>query len=203
MVAVWVGTKTPTSPKSAEILRLRSGQEGARTRREAGRSSKPKRTLGRKGMDITWLTDRIAVGGGIWNAENMAKVAEVGITHVLDMQLEFDDTPLAAACGIAVLWNPTDDDFEPKSVELFQRGVKFAQTALEAEGKLYIHCAAGVHRGPMMAAAVLGSLGWELGDAIRLIEVRRPLADFPEVYVKSVEEFLDKRDLATEDAEKH
>ena len=49
----------------------------------------------RTGMDITWLTDRIAVGGGIWNAENMAKVARAGITHIIDMQIEFDDTPLA------------------------------------------------------------------------------------------------------------
>jgi len=54
------------------------------------------------GMDITWVTDRIAVGGGIWNAENMAAVSRAGITHIIDMQIEFDDTPLAEAHGIAV-----------------------------------------------------------------------------------------------------
>jgi hypothetical protein len=48
-------------------------------------------------MDITWLTDRIAVGGGIWTSGNMAQVARVGITHIIDMQIEFDDTPLAIA----------------------------------------------------------------------------------------------------------
>ncbi len=74
-------------------------------------------------MDITWLTDRIAVGGGIWNSENMAKVAREGITHIIDMQIEFDDTPLAKDHGIEVLWNPTDDDFEPKPAGLFRRGV--------------------------------------------------------------------------------
>jgi protein-tyrosine phosphatase len=145
-------------------------------------------------MDITWLTERIAVGGGIWNADNMAKVAEAGITHIIDMQIEFDDTPLAEGHGIVVLWNPTDDDFEPKPAWLFRRGVSFAQAALEgADKKVFIHCAAGVHRAPMMALAVLGSLGWDLETAMQLIEERRPVADFAEVYVQSVEEFLGAR----------
>jgi protein-tyrosine phosphatase len=142
-------------------------------------------------MDITWLTERIAVGGGIWNSENMAKVAKAGITHIIDMQIEFDDTPLARDHGIEVLWNPTDDDFEPKPAALLRRGVDFAQAALEElDAKVFIHCAAGVHRAPMMALAVLGSMGWSLGDAMALIETRRPVADFADVYVRSVEEFL-------------
>jgi protein-tyrosine phosphatase len=145
-------------------------------------------------MDITWLTDRIAVGGGIWNGDNMAKVAREGVTHIIDMQIEFDDTPLGKEHGIAVLWNPTDDDFEAKPAELFQRGVEFAEAALERpETKLFIHCAAGVHRAPMMALALLGSMGWTLNHAMHLIEARRPVADFAEVYVRSVEEFLDGR----------
>src|SRR5215831_8612270 len=116
-------------------------------------------------MDITWLTERIAVGGGIWTAENMAAVAKTGITHIIDMQIEFDDTPLGRAQGIEVLWNPTDDDFEPKPSSLFARGVEFAQRAMESpESKVFIHCAAGVHRAPMMALAVLGSMGWDLDD---------------------------------------
>ena len=142
-------------------------------------------------MDITWLTDRIAVGGGIWTAENMAKVVEEGITHVIDMQIEFDDTPLGEEFGVEVLWNPTDDDFEFKPASLFRRGVDFAEAALQKDGsKIFIHCAAGVHRAPMMALAVLGSMGWELNQVMDLIEGRRPVADFADVYVESVEKFL-------------
>jgi protein-tyrosine phosphatase len=142
-------------------------------------------------MDITWLTERIAVGGGIWNRENMTAVAEAGITHIIDMQIEFDDTPLAEEYGIEVLWNPTDDDFDMKPAELLRRGVEFAEAALEgAEAKLFIHCAAGVHRAPMMALAILGSMGWTVEDAMQLIEARRPVADFAEVYVESVKRFL-------------
>ncbi len=146
------------------------------------------------GMDITWITGRIAVGGGIWTSENMAEVARVGITHVIDMQIEFDDTPLAEPHGIRVLWNPTDDDFQPKAPDLFQTGVDFALDALESEyAKVFIHCAAGVHRAPMMALALLGSQGWDMEDAMQTISSRRPVVDFAEVYVDSVEKYLQEQ----------
>ena len=142
-------------------------------------------------MDMTWLTGRIALGGGIWSAENMAQVARAGVTHILDMQIEFDDTSLAEPHGITVLWNPIDDDFQPKSPEVLQRGVDFALAALDEGGtKVFVHCAAGVHRAPMMSLAILCSQGWNLEDAVRMIEKRRPVVDFAEVYVNSVREFL-------------
>ena len=149
---------------------------------------------GNRGMDMTWVTGRIALGGGIWSAEHMAAVARAGITHIIDMQLEFDDTALAQPHGIEVLWNPTDDDFQRKPPELFQRGVDFAQQALEDSGsRLFIHCAAGVHRAPMMTLAVLCAQGWDLGTAMETISSRRPQADFAEVYVNSVEKFLQQQ----------
>jgi protein-tyrosine phosphatase len=145
-------------------------------------------------MDMTWLNDRIAVGGGIWSADNMAKVSREGITHIIDMQIEFDDTALGKPLGIKVLWNPVDDDFEPKPPDVFARGVEFALEALkEDDAKLLIHCAAGVHRAPMMTLALLGVMGWTVEDAMDLIQAKRPVADFAEVYVRSVEEFLEGR----------
>jgi protein-tyrosine phosphatase len=144
-------------------------------------------------MDLTWVTDRIAVGGGIWTAENMEEVARAGITHILDMQIEFDDTRLAEPYGIQVLWNPVDDDFQPKPPEVFQRGVEFALDALEEDdSKLFVHCAAGVHRAPMMTLGLLCSMGWKLREAMGLIQGRRPVVDFADVYVKSVEAFLEQ-----------
>jgi len=145
-------------------------------------------------MDISWVTERIALGGGIWNARNMEELAEAGVTHVLDMQIEFDDGPLAAPHGIRVLWNPTDDDFLAKPAELLQRGVDFALEALdEASTRVYIHCAAGVHRAPMMTLAVLCAMDWEIEAAMVLIERCRPVVDFADVYVESVRRFLASR----------
>src|SRR5437867_8427323 len=145
-------------------------------------------------MDMTWVTGRIAVGGGIWTAENMAAVARTGVTHIIDMQIEFDDTALAKPHGIKVMWNPIDDDFQPKPPEVFQRGVEFALNALDGKGtKLFVHCAAGVHRAPMMTLAILCSLSWKMAEAMQLIETRRPVVDFANVYVGSVEKFLQQQ----------
>lgn len=140
---------------------------------------------------MTWVTDRIAVGGGIWNDENMEELVRHGVTHIIDMQIEFDDRPLAEPYPVEVLFNPTDDDFLPKPPELFQAGVDFALEALdELQNRIYIHCAAGVHRAPMMTLAILRVLGWSLQDAKALIQERRYVVDFAECYVESVENFV-------------
>jgi len=145
-------------------------------------------------MDLTWVTDRIAVGGGIWNPQNMAELVRDGVTHILDMQIEFDDTQLAEGHPVTVFWNPTDDDFQHKSVDLFRGGVEFALDALdEPNSKLYVHCAAGIHRAPMMTLAILCSLGWKLDEAMAMIAEKRPVVDFASVYVSSVKAFLEEQ----------
>ena len=142
-------------------------------------------------MDMTWVMPRIAVGGGIWTEDKMIEVVRVGVTHIIDMQIEFDDTHLAEPYSVKVLWNPTDDDFRPKPPELFQRGVEFALSALDdADARVFIHCAAGVHRAPMMTLALLRTLGFSLQDAMDMIQSRRNVVDFADVYVESVEEFV-------------
>lgn len=177
----------PTSATNSIRRKVRSS--GKNTAGRKVRVARPK-----MGIDITWVTERIGVGGGIWTAENMEAVARAGVTHIIDMQIEFDDTPLGERHGIVVCWNPVDDDFEPKPSAIFARGVDFGLTALEEEdAKLLVHCAAGVHRAPMMTLALLGVMGWSVEDAMRLVEARRPVADFAEVYVRSVKDFLQGR----------
>jgi len=152
-------------------------------------------------MDMTWVTDRIAVGGGIWTEPKMMEVADQGVTHVINMQIEFDDRHLGVPYGIRILWNPTEDDFQFKPPELFERGVEFALEALEhPNAKVFIHCAAGVHRAPMMTLAIMRAMGWELSEAKKLIQRRRPVVDFADVYVRSVEEFM--KGYAAEPAER-
>jgi protein-tyrosine phosphatase len=149
------------------------------------------------GLDITWITDRVALGGGIWNDAKMIELVRQGVTHIINMQIEFDDRPLAEPYGVQVLWNAVDDDFAPKPPAIFERGVDFALAALdETESKIFIHCAAGIHRAPMMTLAVLGALGWELDEAKQMIQSRRPVVDWADVYVRSVEAFLKEFPIA-------
>jgi protein-tyrosine phosphatase len=145
-------------------------------------------------MDMTWVTDRLALGGGIWNEQNMIEVVKHGITHVINMQIEFDDRHLCEPYDVKVLWNATDDDFQPKSAELLDAGVQFALEAMKQENaKVYVHCAAGVHRAPMMTLAILRAMGWKLEDAMETVQSLRPVVDWADVYVKSVEKYIAQR----------
>jgi len=113
------------------------------------------------------------------------------------LQIEFDDRPLAAKYPVTVLHNPTDDDFLPKPPQLFQTAVDFALEALEEpDARIYIHCAAGVHRAPMMTLAILRVLGWPLEKAKDVILTRRYVVDFADVYVESVENFIKSYEAA-------
>ncbi|MBI2956922.1 MAG: dual specificity protein phosphatase family protein [Acidobacteria bacterium] len=151
--------------------------------------------------DFDFITERLAVGGGIWTPENFEAIIRAGITHIINTQIEFDDNSLRLG-GLAaarfgsnhepeILWLAMDDDFGPKPAELFFRGVRFALEAqVRPEARLLVHCASGIHRGPMVALAILRVLGYARHDAVRVILTRRPQADFPDVYLDSVEAFF-------------
>jgi protein-tyrosine phosphatase len=145
-------------------------------------------------VDISPLTHRLAVGDGIWTPERMRRVADLGYSHVIDVQAEFNDEEIAAPFGVQVLWNPVEDDFQPKPEEFFARSVAFALAAFDdPEARVYVHCAAGLHRAPLTCAAILCALGYEFDAALELIRARRPAVDFPAVYLASLARYVRQR----------
>ena len=144
-------------------------------------------------QDFDFITERLAVGGAILTRENFEGVLRVGITHIINTQLEFDDRTLRRGGDheADILWLPLDDDLLPKPAESFFTGVRYALAALEQpENKVLIHCASGIHRAPMVALALLRVQGIERREAMALLQARRPQAHFPQVYLDSVEAFL-------------
>lgn len=144
-------------------------------------------------LDVDFITPRLAVGGGIWTRENFEGVMRAGITHIINTQLEFDDNTLRFEGDHEpeILWLAMDDDFFPKPATLFHEGTRFALKALEKQDtRVLVHCASGVHRAPMVALAILRVLGYGRRDALELLRARRPVADFPDVYLDSVEDFV-------------
>ncbi len=124
-----------------------------------------------------------------------------GITHIINTQMEFDDNTLRLAGDHEpqILWLAMDDDFQPKAARQFFQGAKFALEAWQApEAKLFVHCASGVHRAPMVALALLRVLGYSRRNAFDLLLSRRPVADFPPVYLDSVEAFYAEWKLQAE-----
>lgn len=150
-------------------------------------------------VDYQFVTDRLAVGSSIRTPEQLREVALAGITHIVNMQIEFDSRSLSDGTGVRILWNGCDDDYLPKPSELFWTGVLFTLEALEQpEAKVLFHCAAGIHRSPLMALAILRVLGHEQADAIGMILRARPEADFPSPYLESVEDFVREFQAAAE-----
>jgi protein-tyrosine phosphatase len=142
-------------------------------------------------VDYQFITEQLALGGSIGTAENMRVLARDGITHVVNLQNEFDDSLILDGAAVQLLWNGCEDDFLPKPSEWFWKGIHFTLQALgEPEAKILFHCAAGVHRSPLMLLAVLRVLGYERRQAIDLICNARPQANFPPIYVMSVEDFM-------------
>jgi protein-tyrosine phosphatase len=142
-------------------------------------------------VDYHFVTERLAVGGTIGTAENMRELAQAGITHVVNLQKEFDDSLIADGSGLSVLWVGCEDDFLPKPSKLFWEAVHFTLEALvDPDSKVLFHCAAGVHRSPIMLMAVLRVLGHERREAMEMIRNARPQANFPPIYIMSVEDFF-------------
>lgn len=94
------------------------------------------------------------------------------ITSVVNLRVESDDRER----GIApehYLWLPTIDHTSP-TVEQLHRAAEFIKDRVDAGEGVYIHCAAGVGRAPLTAAAYLVLEGYKVDDAIELIRTRRP-----------------------------
>jgi protein-tyrosine phosphatase len=52
-------------------------------------------------------------------------------------------------------------------------------------GKVFAHCAGGVHRGVTMGACILIAQGYDPHAAMELIKERRPIADPFAFYIRS------------------
>jgi len=143
--------------------------------------------------DCTFVYKNLAVGGGIFIEENFKELkTRYGITHIIDAQAEFDDTPMARFYGIEVCWTPAWDDFSKPDTKQFIKACKFVDDSIlkDANAKLLCHCAGGVHRGPMFALLAAMRCGASAKDAIAKIESRRLIASFPDTYRKAVTGFM-------------
>jgi hypothetical protein len=145
-------------------------------------------------VSFNFVTERIAVGGGISSKADVDQIVAAGITHVIDMRAEFDDDTLNDS-RITILWLPQVDDGKARPPGHYRRGIQFAFPVFALPNtKVFPHCAAGLNRGPTMCYALLRAFGFPQSEAIAKIRAVRPdvlFHLFPN-YLDSVE-----RDLAT------
>lgn len=146
-------------------------------------------------LDITQIVEGLSVGGGIYTRENAEELVANGITHVIDAQGEFDDTPLFRGLPVSVLWAPLHDDYSIPDKLIIEQIADFAKGAIKnGNFVIHAHCAAGVRRGPLVIYMVIRLLGYSEEAAKTIIKEHRQIADFPKIYTDVVHEFINRQE---------
>jgi len=105
---------------------------------------------------MDFVTPKIAVGSRrvlVWTLKRNK------ITHVINV-CEKPDRPSVIE-HFGYLHNPCADDGMPKRPEYWHKTTEFALEALKHhDTRLYVHCSAGMHRGPASVVAILVAAGY-------------------------------------------
>lgn len=138
----------------------------------------------------SWFTDfgrgevapGLLTGAHPQDAADVARLRADGVTHVVNLCRDEEYPPGSravveaayAAAGIAEQ-RLVSVDFGNLPPELLDAGAVAVGAALDAGGRVYLHCRAGWQRSATVAAAVLVSRNMiEPADALREIRRRRP-----------------------------
>lgn len=136
------------------------------------------------GLDLDWITDGIALGPYPQSRDDAARLAEAGVTAVLNVQTDADlarrDLDPAALgrtlrqAGLALARVPiVDFDADDLATRLPEATARLE--GLLAHGhRVYVHCTAGMGRSPAVVVAHLVGRGATLEEADRLVRERHP-----------------------------
>ncbi|AGC46094.1 dual specificity protein phosphatase [Myxococcus stipitatus DSM 14675] len=142
-------------------------------------------------VEFQWLTARLAMGGMIGTAANVGVLEAARITHVINLQEEFDDTALLKDTGLVLRWLAVPDSLEPFPAEALGEALRFYRQALErSEHRVYVHCMAGKNRSPLFVYALLRAEGWTEEGAVEVIRRASPAALLRRGALEAVEHLL-------------
>lgn len=131
-----------------------------------------------RGVDYDFVHPRIATGGAIYSPDDVDTLIRSGITHVVTQAAELDyETHALLAGRLPHLRNGRGDDGIWKGKDWFAPVLDFTADALrDPNAKVYIHCGAGINRGPSGAYAVLrGLFGYSPDAAMEALNTARPI----------------------------
>ncbi len=123
-------------------------------------------------LNMSWVTNHLAVGGRV-HPQDIAALARLGVTAVIDTRSEYcDDGKAMAEEQIELLHLPTPDTY-PLSVDQLRQGAIWAQERIKKGGRVLIHCEHGVGRSVLLTSAVLVYDGMPANDALALVQEKR------------------------------
>lgn len=142
---------------------------------------------GRSAARFSRVEPQIILGGqpARWA---LSRLVANGVTGVVNMRGEYDYLGAVGSLKLNYLHLPTVDN-TPPSLEDLRKGVEFIQQNIANGGSVYIHCWAGLGRGPTMAAAYLVSTGMSPEAAWSKIRKVRPFVQPLPEQIKQLEQF--------------
>ena len=144
-------------------------------------------------VDFVFVHPRVATGGAPGSKRDIRILREAGITAIVTLAVELErETADLVAGRIPHLLNGIHDDGECQPTEWFARTIEFAKVNLaDPDAKLYVHCAAGINRGPSGAYAVLRALGDSPSEARARIVEARPITRLGLAYAGCADAAID------------
>ncbi|HLF73293.1 MAG TPA: dual specificity protein phosphatase [Anaerolineales bacterium] len=135
-------------------------------------------------MDYSKITEDLFIGTTPTVAD-YEHLRELGVRLVINMRWEFRPPPDLHNPPLRFLWLRTfDSPLIPIPMRALQRGARAALEIIHGGGRVYVHCAAGRHRGVAMGSAVLIAQGHDPHEAMQLIRERRLVADPHIFYIR-------------------
>jgi hypothetical protein len=137
--------------------------------------------------NLHFVTPQLAIGGDISSFDDglaalqFTEICELGITHIVDVRLEWSDLDTFAeqAPDIGYLHHGMDDAGQAVPAAWFEHAVSWIEAAWadNPDAVVLTHCHMGINRGPSLGFAVLLAQGWEPVEAIAAIRAARPQAN--------------------------
>jgi protein-tyrosine phosphatase len=135
-------------------------------------------------MNFSSITDDLFIGTTP-STDDYDHLRGLGVRLVINMRVEFRPRKDPHPTPLHLLWLPTfDSPLVPIPIKALRRGAKAALEIIQTGGKVYAHCAGGVHRGVVMGACILIAQGHNPHAAMNLIKEKRPLADPFAFYIR-------------------
>jgi protein-tyrosine phosphatase len=136
-------------------------------------------------MNFSPITDDLFIGTTP-SRNDYNHLRDLGVKLVINMRVERWPRRDLHPSPLQLLWIPTfDSPLVPIPIRALHRGVNAALKVIQEGGKVYAHCAGGVHRGVAMGTAILIAQGHDPESAMDLVKAQRWLADPHAFYIRS------------------
>lgn len=109
--------------------------------------------------------------GGILNPAIIREASSRGVTAVLNVAQELDDSAFLRGSNLKAFKAGTWDDKKEKPWSWFSRAIPWALGLLaQPNQQILVHCHAGLHRSTSMAYAIMRAQGFTGRDAASIIQ---------------------------------